>query len=327
MIVLACLIALLVILVLLTVVYLGRFVVYTPDGAYLDFQRNTAKQAEGILTPVENPTLVEGVTIEYAGPNVSTDTTELISGYYIDYEMLEKPDAVLAALRELNTPCTVMIDLKDGKGSFYYHSQIDGAKLADVDLTAVNSVISYLKNHGFTMVARVKTFTDTSFALDHLNCGLKIQGGALWMGKGCYWLDPGNPTVVFYLKQIARELAGKGFKEIVFDDFFFPSGSTIVYSSDKSRTRLVADTAQELLNFFASSNITISFGNPATDFDFSGASRVYISDVTGSGVSKTVTSFSQLEDPTTQIVFLTGSKDNRFDGYQVLRPLLSSLVN
>ena len=326
-IVLACCLAMLILIGILVAVYLGRFVVYTPDGAYLDFGRNTAKQAEGTLQPVQNPTLVEDVTIEYADPNVSTDTTELVSGYYIDYDMLQNPDAVLAALRELNTPCTVMIDLKNGNGSFYYSSQIDGAKQADVDVNTMNAIISYLKNHGFTMVARVKTFTDTNFALEHLNCGLAIEGGALWMGKGCYWLDPDNPTVVFYLKQIARELAGKGFKEIVFDDFYFPSSNQIVYSSDKSRTRLIADTAQDLLNFFASSNITISFGNPATDIDFTGSSHVYISDVTGSGVSKTIDGFSQLEDPTAQIVFLTGSKDNRFDGYQVLRPLLSKLVS
>lgn len=324
--VLACCIALLVLLLILAVIYLGRFVVYTPDGAYLDFHRNTAKQAEGIYQPVPEPTLVEDVTIKYADPNISSDTTELVSGYYIDYEMLQNPEAVLAALRELSTPCTVMIDLKSGSGAFYYTTQIDGAKQADLDVNTVNTIISYLKNHGFTMVARVKAFTDTNFALEHLSCGLAIRGGALWMGKGCYWLDPGNPTVIFYLKQIARELAGKGFKEIVFDDFYFPSSNQIVYSSDKSRTRLVADTAQDLLNFFASSNITISFGNPATDFDFEGDAHVYISDITGSGVSKTISGFSQLTDPTTQIVFLTGSKDNRFDGYQVLRPLLSKLV-
>ena len=318
--------AALILLLVLAVVYLGRFVVYTRDGAYLDFGRNTAKEAETSPTRVSDPVLVEDVSIDYADENVNTDQAERISGYYIDFEMLQDPEAVLIALRELNGPCTVMIDLKSGSGSFYYSTGIDGAKQADVNIDTMNAIISYLKNHGFTMIARVKTFEDTNFALEHLSCGLAISGGALWMGKGCYWLDPGNEYVVSYLKQIARELAGKGFREIVFDDFYFPDSTKIVYSSDKSRTQLIADTAQDLLNFFASSNITISFGNPSTDFDFGGSSHVFISDVTGSGVNTTVTGFSQLDDVSNQLVFLTGSKDNRFDEYQVLRPLLSKLA-
>ena len=51
-----------------------------------------------------------------------------------------------------------------------------------------------------------------------------------------------------------------------------------------------------------------------------------MSGVTGSGVSATVKSYSRLEDPGTQLIFLTGSKDKRFDDYQVLRPLLSKPV-
>ena len=134
-------------------------------------------------------------------------------------------------------------------------------------------------------------------------------------------MDPGSETVIAYLKQIARELAEKGFKEIVFDDFRFPNGTQIAYSSDKSRTELVAGVATDLLNFFASSNITISFGNPTPELTLSGGSHIYIS-----GVSATVKGYNQLEDVQTQLVFLTSSKDKRFDEYQVLRPLLSKVI-
>ena len=82
----------------------------------------------------------------------------------------------------------------------------------------MDRIISLLKNRGFTMVARVKSFQDSAFALAHLKCALPIDSGALWVGNGSYWLDPANETVVAYLKQIARDLAGKGFREIVFDD-------------------------------------------------------------------------------------------------------------
>ena len=313
-------------LVLIAVVYLGRYVVYTPDGAYLDFGRNTALPAETTPSEPNGFQPVESVEIEYADPNVSKQTAEHISGYYIDLDMLSDPDAVLQAVRDLEGPCTVMIDLKAGNGDFYYSTQIDGAPLANVDVSKVDAILSSLKNRGFTMVARVKTFQDTAFALEHLSCGLAISGGALWVGEGCYWLDPGDETVVAYLKQIARELAGKGFKEIVFDDFYFPESRQIVYESEKSRTQLTTDTATELLNFFASSNITISFGNPSEDFPLPEGSHFYVSDVTGSSVSHTIKRFGSLTDPSAQLVFLTGSKDNRFEGYQLLRPILSQLV-
>ena len=254
------------------------------------------------------------------------DDTERVSGYYIDLEMLQDPGAVLEAVQELTPPCTVMIDLKGGNGSFYYTTSIDGARQAAIDIPTVDAVISYLRSHGFTMVARIRTFQDTNFAENHINSALRTASGSLWVGNGFYWLDPASETVAAYLKQIARELAEKGFKEIVFDEFRFPNGTQIVYNSDKSRTELIAGVATDLLNFFASSNITISFGNPAADFALSGNSHVYISGVTGSGVSATVKSYSKLTDLENQLVFLTGSKDRRFDDWQVLRPLLSSVI-
>ena len=102
------------------------------------------------------------------------------------------------------------------------------------------------------------------------------------------------------------------------------SGS--IHLVDEIAYDLIAGVATDLLNFFASSNITISFGNPAADFALTGDSHVYVSGITGSGVSAAVKSYSRLAEPQDQLIFLTGSKDKRFDEYQVLRPLLSSVI-
>ncbi len=309
--------------VVLFAVYLDRFVVYTPGGAHLDFDKNTSKDVTIPTEGSEAAAPSETVDIEFADPDPNGKETERISGYYIDLEMLQDPEAVLEAVQALSPPCTVLIDLKGGNGSFYYTTGIDGTRQAAIDVSTVDAVISYLRSHGFSMVARIRTFQDTHFAEEHINCALKKSGGSLWVGDGFYWLNPDDATVVAYLKQIARELAEKGFKEIVLDDFRFPSGTQIAYDSEKSRTELIADVAEELLNFFASSNITISFGNPASDFALTGSSHVYVSGVTGSGVSATVKGYSLLDDAENQLVFLTGSKDRRFEDYQVLRPLVS----
>ena len=312
-------------LLALTVIYMGRFVVYTPEGARLDFGRSTAKDVKLPDTP-ETGEPGPSISIEYASGNARTDDTELISGYYIDLQMLQEPEAILEAVKELSGPCTVMIDLKGGNGSFYYTTSIDGARQADINISAVDQIISQLRSRGFHMVARIKTFEDSNFALAHIGSSLRTGSGALWVGGGFYWLDPADDTVMAYLKQIARELTEKGFQEIVFDDFRFPNGSQISYAFDKTRPEIIADAERDLLNFFASSSITISFGNPSQDFVLTGSSRVYVSDVTGSGVKGVVTGFSGLESPQTQLVFLTGSKDRRFEGLQLLRPLVSKLI-
>ena len=311
----------LLLLILLTV-YLQRFVVYSADGIYLDFGRSTASYVAPTGEPGPTEPLPDA-EIVYGDPSAGSTSAADISGYYIDLDMLDDPQKVLDALKALEGPCTVMIDLKSRGGSFYYSTGIEDAPRADTDVATVDAVLSYLKTNGFTMVAKVPAFVDTSYAERHSDCALQTTWGDLWVGDGHYWLKPYDSTVIAYLKQIARELAGKGFKEIVFDDFYFPDASQITYESERSRSELIQDTASDLLNFFASSNITISFGDPTSDFDpVSAASHVFISDIDGSRVNGVVSSFTKLEDPQAQIVFLTSSRDTRFEGYHLLRPLV-----
>ena len=52
------------------------------------------------------------------------------------------------------------------------------------------------------------------------------------------------------------------------------------------------------------------------------SSRVYIGDVDGSNVSAAVSGYNRLADAAKQLVFLTASRDTRFDGYNLLRPLM-----
>ncbi|MBQ1372244.1 MAG: hypothetical protein IIY70_04870, partial [Oscillospiraceae bacterium] len=239
------LLGLLLLLVALTVVYLGRFVVYTPDGVRLDFDRDSSRDIptqSGLPTVTTPP---ERVEIEFADPDPRGQSSQPVSGWYVDLEMLQNPAAVLQALQELSAPCTVLVDLKGGNGSFYYTTAIDGARVADIDTKTVDTVISYLRNHGFTMIARIRSFQDSYFAEQHNSCALQTASGALWVSSGFYWLDPANETVLAYLKQIARELAAKGFEEIVFDDFRFPNGTQIVYNSNKERSELIADVAKD----------------------------------------------------------------------------------
>lgn len=303
-------------------VYLQRFLVYTPDGVRLDFSR---PQAE--LTPQTGDTGSDEnaptVTIVYneAAPSITDDT--VFDGYYIDIAMLQDPDAVYQAIQTLEGPAVVMIDLKSSSGMFYYSTGIEGAPLAEVDVKTVDAIIAHLRMHGFTVIARVESFRDRAYALEHQSYGLAINGGALWSDGGYYWLDPGEESVIEYLKQIAKDLSSRGITEIVFDDFYFPRSSSIVYKHDISRTELMNAAAASLLSSFTSTNIRISFGNTATDFVVDDRnSHIVIPGLDASKVNSTLASYAALPNAENQLVFMTNSKDTRFEGYNLLRPLV-----
>ena len=133
--------------------------------------------------------------------------------------------------------------------------------------------------------------------------------------NGCYWLDPASETVMIYLKQIARELSSRGFREVVFSDFRFPASNSISYHSEK---------AQELTTFFSGSNLMNSFETDDTAFPADVCTgRLYIRDVDGSKIEKFAQAYGGAEN-LTELVFLVNSKDTRFDERAVLRPLLNS---
>lgn len=317
--------AVLLVLDALAIIYLGRYVVYGEDGVRIDFDRSTGKTVDPSELMRTEEASVPEVELIYGDPKTNETGAELFSGYYIDTAMLQNPDEVLSALQALDGPCTVMIDLKSRSGSFYYSTGIEGAVTADsIDVSQVDEIVSYLRANGFTTIARVKSFCDTNFALEHISSGIPTSETALWRDRnGYFWIDPEDELVIEYLKQIVAELSGKGFREIVLDEFYYPESSQILYTSEKTKTELVNDAAQQLVRYFLNTNITISFGDPHPGFSVqSESARIYLSGVDGSGVSDALATYGGGEDGASRLVFLTGSRDTRFEGCSLLRPLL-----
>ncbi len=303
-------------------IYHKRYVVYTSDGAVIDLSQ-TQEPTRPITATEQSGDPTEDVNIIFDEPTPDLSEEESFSGYYIDIAMLQDPDAVYEAVQALEAPAVVMIDLKSSSGMFYYSTGIDGAPLAEIDVTVVDSILAYLRSHGFTVIARVEAFRDRSYAIEHQANGLALKGGALWSDEGYYWVDPGDEIAVDYLQQIVRELSSHGITEIVFDDFYFPENASIVYRHDISRTEVINNTAASLLDYFTSSNITLSFGNTPTDIKISSQrSHIVVSGADASKVNAILETYKGIHDPEHQLIFLTTSKDTRFDGYNVLRPLI-----
>jgi len=215
--------------------------------------------------------------------------------------------------------------MKSIYGNFYYSSDLPGAITANADTDGISDLILQYEEAGTTyLAARIPAFTDNNFALENQSSGLPLRSGALWMDENnCYWLDPLAEDVQEYLISIASELSRMGFDEIVFDGFRIPDSENIVYDSGQfTREEAAAEAAQILREALEPLPVRISFGSESP-LVASCTDRVYLTTENGAEVPDMVAAVAdQLADSHAQIVFQTASRDTRFHGYGILRPLI-----
>ena len=244
--------------------YLERFIVYTPDRAVLVLPGEEAP-ADAVPTGDYDLVQLPNVTVEtIAGqaqrPAAAEDIPQIdasakavaISGYYVTQEDLADPAGVLAAISADADCTTVVMEVKNCYGSYFYSSGLEGAStLSSLDTAAIDSLIASLSAK-YRLVAVCPAFCDSTYALDHQPEGLPISGGALWMDwDGYYWLDPASETVQRHLIDLCSDLTDRGFDEVAFSHFTFPSSQNIVYSGNRDTAiaeagELVVKTAQLL---------------------------------------------------------------------------------
>ena len=95
-----------------------------------------------------------------------------------------------------------------------------------------------------TLIARVPAFSDPEYALKHQSQALPLYNGALWTDEhDCYWLNPYSNDVQGYLTSIALELAGLGFDEVLFDNFYFPDSDRISWTGSVTKQEAILDSA------------------------------------------------------------------------------------
>lgn len=306
---------------LIWLIWLSRYVVYSKDGATLNFDLPAQELSGEVALP---PEAAETVPIFYNDGENAIDTSDdlpQLYGYYItSTDMMEDMDGVRAKVESLPVGTAVMLDVKSIYGYFFYSTKV-GSTSDSVDIAAVDSLISYLKSKNLYMIARVPAFRDRAFGLDHISCGLPIEGGYLWEDDdGCYWLNPGVSGTINYLAQIVSELKNLGFREVVFTEFRFPDDmSEIVY--DGSQADALNNAAATLVTSCASTTFAVSFSTPQGAITLpEGRTRQYLSNISAMTVQSTADQMG-LEDPKTGLVFLTETNDTRFDEYSVLRPI------
>ena len=306
------------------VVWAGRFVLYTPQGAKLDFSLSQ-QYPEGELA-VE-PTMGSTVPVIYNEPETDQELPVVeqtpISGYYIDLEDLQTDiAAVMDKVHTLPPGTAVMLDMKNIKGAFYYSTSVGATQASDVDMDQMGKLLELLSTGDYYTIARIPAFRDWEFGLNNVPSGLpkKDGNGSLWMDdSNCYWLDPTSEDTLTYLIRITTELRSLGFDEVVYTDFRFPDTDGITFEADKSQA--LANAAATLVNACAKEQFFVSFFS--TDYTFplpQGSARLYLENVAAADV-KTVAGQVSTNDPAIHLLFLTDVNDTRFNDYCVLRPL------
>ena len=305
-------------------VWLQRYVVYTRDqGAVLDMQVNPQVSEGAVAVAPEQ----EEISIYYNegdnAINVSRELTQLV-GYYADTEALADMASVQQQISLLETGTPVMLDVKDGKGRFYYSSQVGSQRRSGIDPTQMDALIAQLDKKGMYLIARLPAFRDYQFGLDQTANGLFVSSGAyLWADEDyCYWLDPTKQGTVTYLVEIVTELKKLGFDEVVFENFCFPDTQDLKFNGD--RAQALNTTAATLVTTCADNSFAVSFISRDQGLTFPGGrSRLYITDAAAAQAGAAANA-AGVPDPTIHVVFLTQIHDTRFNEYSVLRPLDSA---
>lgn len=308
------------------VIYLERYVTYTADGAKLDYEQKLSRTDidPETLDPEQFP--FETILDETESSDDANAATAQFQGIYITTTMMATDlDAVLEAVDTLDEETTaVMIDAKSIFGFYYYSTELAGAETADADIEAVDKLISRLTaKEGLTVIARVPAFCDPEYALKHQDDALPLYTGALWTDENnCYWLNPYKNDVQGYLVSIAIELSRRGFDEVLFDGFYFPSDDRIAWKSDITREDAVLDAALNISDNLYGYDIGVSFGSESEAIA-KYATRMYVTTEDPTRVSELREALGEtLSDLSAQLVFLTASRDTRFEECSVLRPLI-----
>lgn len=309
--------------------WLNRYVIYTDEGAKLDFGLSV-QYAPGVV-PVEPepyPTVtVYDKTEDPQDPDTPvSNELQQFSGYYVTLDRLkENFDTVRDQLAALQEGSTVMLELKD-PGSYVYYTSEVAEEEPDFDIARMDQLLAALREKGHYVIARIPAFQEREYILaderERFEYGLEYyKGGSLWWDAefSCYWMNPANDGTLAYLIQLVTELRNMGFDEVVFSDFRFPRTEKIRFEGDK--TEALTDAAAVLVKACATDTFCVSFTRATADLELpEGRTRLYLTDVSAADAD-TAAENSGLANPQAQVVFLTEMSDTRYEAFSVLRPL------
>ena len=292
-------------LLLIVFTYLGRYVVYTENGAYFSFhsQPPTPSQAAAAAQPSAFE-LITGSPIsanEVVGDaGIQLDDTD-VSGVLVDYEALTDGSGLNSVELSAAGNNTLVLEMKTANHEI-------------LNTPAVNTLISRAKAQDTWLVAILSCLGDGNYALDHPELALRISGGAYWVSEiGTYWLDPGHQDTIAYVTGMIRTLSEMGFNEVILNDFYMPTSSSIVYDFGGKSAQDIGEAAYLSIqeNTVELCKLGLLIEDPYEEHQLSNvADRIYVCFEDGSSVRRYAENHADQ-----YLVFITGSHDTRFEDY------------
>ena len=312
-----------------SVIFLERYVVYTRQGAHLDF----SVSPEDIRGEVASPPVGQlNVSIYYnEGENAMNSNAILkkLDGYYIDAEAMSSlhMTEVWEALKVVPKETPIMIELKGANGLFYYNSTLaDAVKANNVSTDAVSELIKELQKKGYYTIAKVSAFRDYNYGLNHVSHGLPVIGTPyLWPDAGnCYWLQPDNENVLSWIATFVKEIKDMGFNEVLLSNFQYPVTDKVAVPENKDE--ILAASAKKLLEACGDETFTVSFGVADSSFPLpEGRCRAYLENVDARSVAAQLEK-TKIPEPSIKLVFVAKTNDTRYGQGSVLRPISAAEV-
>jgi hypothetical protein len=156
-----------------------------------------------------------------------------VRGIYVGSYHAGRPELLakmldIADRTEINA---FVVDVKDELGKVVYNTDVPMAKslgLVEDRISDVDALITTLREHDITPIARLVCFQDSALAKARPDLGVQSTKGGLWKDfKGRSYTNPYNHEVWEYLVQVAEDCARHGFREIQFDYVRFPADGPV----------------------------------------------------------------------------------------------------
>ena len=310
------------------VIWLERYVVYSREGATINTNLPERMAGGQVAAP---PAVDETIEIYINEGSDAIDTEKKlkkISGYYVEQEQLiEDIQTVRDVVATLPPDTAVLLELKNIYGRFNYSSSLSDATIAsNVDIAAVDALITDITSKNLYAIALVPAFRERAYVLAKNNYFLKDKNGYGWMDdQKCYWLDPTETGTLNWLIQIADDLRSKGFDEVVFTEFRVPSANGIRFSGDPNAA--LKNAAVKLQETCGTNSFVISFATNDTAFVLpeGGMNRIYLTDV-GAKDAAAAASKLTVPNPEANVVFMATSPDTRYEAYSSLRAITTANI-
>lgn len=260
------LIAFLIILALAAFLFYGmqKYVVYTQDGLKVEFPiLKEETEAEDLGDPAQQELVVEETDTSTVSATAGYDLDSM-KAVYIDYTGISK-DHILAVADGMSKGNALVLQLKPASGQLSYKTAVREADGYQVNgSTDLSAIVKSVRNahEDIWLVAELSCCVDSFMSQRNAVSALHTTDGDTYSDGNGGWIDPTSSEMRSYIIDLAKELAGMGFDEILLTNVMHPSVSSDSFSymdtDAGNATEIITSYALSLARTIATSDVKVS---------------------------------------------------------------------